>query len=83
LELAGRFPRSVAISEGRIAWIESEVDSWIADKVARRDDGSAVRLPHSGIAAKAAPAPEVAPARSPRARTRDKVSAGQGPASGG
>ena len=78
LEIAGRFPRSVAISEGRIAWVESEVDQWLADKVAARDAGTAPRLPHVGIAAKAAPVPQVAPVRSPRSRARHNLSTERG-----
>ena len=39
LEAAGQFPRHVRLGEGLgafIAWPEHEVDSWIADKMARR-----------------------------------------------
>jgi len=30
----GRFPQSVAISERCVAWIESEISDWIADRIA-------------------------------------------------
>ena len=30
---AGRFPRPVRLSANRVAWPESQVDSWIAAKV--------------------------------------------------
>lgn len=30
----GRFPQPVAISERCVAWIEAEVDAWIADRIA-------------------------------------------------
>lgn len=30
----GRFPRAVTISERCVAWIEAEVDDWIADRIA-------------------------------------------------
>jgi prophage regulatory protein len=36
LEREGRFPRRVAIGENRIAWIESEIDAWLAEKAAQR-----------------------------------------------
>jgi len=29
LEAAGRFPERVQLGEGRVGWIESEVDDWI------------------------------------------------------
>jgi prophage regulatory protein len=56
LELANEFPKSIALSPSTIGWIEAEVDAWLADKVAQRDDGTAPRLPHVGIAVKVAPA---------------------------
>jgi prophage regulatory protein len=34
---AGDFPRPVAISDRRIAWIEAEVDAWLAAKKRKRD----------------------------------------------
>jgi prophage regulatory protein len=37
LERAGKFPKRVALSPSRIAWIESEVDAWIKARVAARD----------------------------------------------
>jgi prophage regulatory protein len=30
----GRFPAPIAISERCVAWVESEIDTWIADRVA-------------------------------------------------
>jgi predicted DNA-binding transcriptional regulator AlpA len=38
---AGEFPAPVSISDRRIAWIESEVDDWIAARIAKRDAGKA------------------------------------------
>ena len=29
----GTFPKAVNISERRVAWIESDVDSWIAERI--------------------------------------------------
>ncbi len=33
----GRFPRAVQITARRVGWVESEVDDWIAAKIAARD----------------------------------------------
>jgi prophage regulatory protein len=33
---AGKFPRPVPLSSARIAWIEAEVDQWLAEKAAAR-----------------------------------------------
>ncbi|MCI4680033.1 AlpA family transcriptional regulator [Rhodoblastus acidophilus] len=32
----GRFPAPVAISERCIAWVEGEIDGWIAERIASR-----------------------------------------------
>ncbi|MDB5706605.1 MAG: transcriptional regulator [Sphingomonas bacterium] len=37
LEAEGLFPKRVRLSVGRVAWLESEIRDWIADKVAARD----------------------------------------------
>lgn len=34
LERAGKFPRGIKISPGARAWLESDVDAWIAARVA-------------------------------------------------
>jgi prophage regulatory protein len=39
LEKAGKFPKHINISTNRTAWIESEVDEWIAARIAARDRG--------------------------------------------
>jgi prophage regulatory protein len=36
LESAGSFPKRVRVSEHRIAWVESEIDRWIAERAAER-----------------------------------------------
>lgn len=39
LEAEKRFPRRVPLTgatNGRVAWLENEVDDWIRDRVARR-----------------------------------------------
>lgn len=30
----GKFPKSLYISERRVAWIEAEIDQWIAERIA-------------------------------------------------
>jgi prophage regulatory protein len=32
----GRFPSPVAISDRCVAWVESEIDAWIAERIATR-----------------------------------------------
>ena len=32
LELAGEFPKSIALSPSTIGWIEEEIDAWIASR---------------------------------------------------
>ncbi|MGY4570480.1 AlpA family phage regulatory protein [Bradyrhizobium sp. USDA 3256] len=37
LEKRNQFPRRVRTSPGRFAWIESEIDAYITQKIAERD----------------------------------------------
>lgn len=37
----GNFPKQVNLTAGSSAWVESEVDEWIADKIAERDQEAA------------------------------------------
>jgi prophage regulatory protein len=34
---AGEFPKPIPVSERRIAWIEAEIDAWLAARAAERD----------------------------------------------
>jgi prophage regulatory protein len=34
---AGEFPKPIPVSERRIAWIEAEIDDWLAARAAERD----------------------------------------------
>lgn len=34
----GGFPKPVLISPGRVAWVESEVQDWISEQIAERDE---------------------------------------------
>jgi prophage regulatory protein len=41
LEAAGKFPKRVKLSEGtggRVGWLEDEIDKWILDRAALRDE---------------------------------------------
>ena len=37
LEKAGEFPRRVHLGVNRVAWVEEEIDAWIASKLKERD----------------------------------------------
>ena len=34
---AGTFPKPIPVSDRRIAWIEEEIDGWLASRIAARD----------------------------------------------
>ncbi len=38
LEADGDFPRKVPISANRVGYVVSEIDAWIAERVAERDE---------------------------------------------
>ena len=38
LEKAGQFPLRVQVGPNRVGWIEDEVDAWIAERAAKRDE---------------------------------------------
>jgi prophage regulatory protein len=38
LENNRKFPRRVTLGEHRIGWVESEIDEWLAAKLAARND---------------------------------------------
>lgn len=44
LEKAGRFPRRIKLGPNSVGWLESEIEDWIAARVAERDKA---RLPRS------------------------------------
>ena len=37
LEKNGNFPRRAHLGANRVAWVESEIDDWIAECLARRE----------------------------------------------
>ena len=41
----GRFPASIHLSEKSVAWLASEVDGWIAERVVASRNKNAVSLP--------------------------------------
>ena len=38
LEKRGRFPRRIRLGENRVAWLRSEIEEWIAARVAERNE---------------------------------------------
>lgn len=34
---SGEFPKNISISANRIAWLESEIDSWMENKINQRN----------------------------------------------
>ena len=36
---AGEFPKPIPVSDHRIAWIEAEIDEWLANKAQARNRG--------------------------------------------
>jgi prophage regulatory protein len=38
---AGKFPKQVKISEHRLAWVESEIDAWQAERMKEREKAAA------------------------------------------
>ncbi len=39
LERQGDFPRRIRIGPNRVAWVETEVEAWINDRLAEREAG--------------------------------------------
>jgi prophage regulatory protein len=37
LEADNKFPRRVQLGAHRVGWVETEIDEWLADKLAARD----------------------------------------------
>jgi len=37
LEAAGRFPKRITLGQNRVAWLLSEVEAWIDERIAKRD----------------------------------------------
>ncbi|MBP2229636.1 prophage regulatory protein [Azospirillum agricola] len=42
LEAKGEFPRRVKIGARSVGWVESEIDEWIATRVAKRSEAGLV-----------------------------------------
>ena len=38
MEREGKFPKHIRLGERRVAWVADEVDAWIAERVAQRDE---------------------------------------------
>jgi prophage regulatory protein len=41
LERAGKFPKRVRLGQSRYGWLDSEIDTWISQRVAERDSKQA------------------------------------------
>jgi predicted DNA-binding transcriptional regulator AlpA len=65
---AGKFPRPVEVGPGRIAWVEEEVDAYIEQVVAKRDEQAAPPVPET-IQANAS----IAPSGAPRKNTTRRI----------
>ena len=39
LEAAGEFPKRIRLGPNRVAWLMSEVDAWVGERLARREAG--------------------------------------------
>ncbi len=37
LEKAGTFPKRVRLGQGRVGWVEQEIDDWLKALIAKRD----------------------------------------------
>jgi prophage regulatory protein len=37
LEAAGLFPKRVRLGQGRVGWVEEEVNGWLRERIALRD----------------------------------------------
>jgi len=37
LEKAGRFPKRIVLGQNRVAWLQSEVEEWLNERIAKRD----------------------------------------------
>jgi prophage regulatory protein len=37
LEAVGQFPKRVRLGQGRVAWVEEEIEEWIQQRIADRD----------------------------------------------
>ena len=44
LEKAGKFPKRIKLGPNSVGWLEEEVDDWIAQKMAARDEEEASKV---------------------------------------
>ena len=43
LEKAGQFPKRLRLGQNRVAWLLSEVEAWIEERLAKRDAINAMK----------------------------------------
>jgi len=48
LEKVGKFPKRIQIGPNAVGWLDSEVDDWIAEKIAARDVAVAAKSADQG-----------------------------------
>jgi prophage regulatory protein len=37
LEAAGKFPKRIQLGQNRVAWLLSEIEEWLTERIAKRD----------------------------------------------
>jgi prophage regulatory protein len=37
LEAAGQFPKRVRLGQGRVGWVDEEIEDWLRQRIAERD----------------------------------------------
>jgi prophage regulatory protein len=40
---AGKFPKPIRLGPNRVAWVETEVDEWLAERISQRDLSGGIR----------------------------------------
>lgn len=48
LEKAKKFPIRVRLGQGRVGWVESEVEDWLTQRIAERDAHTSSENPDEG-----------------------------------
>ena len=43
LERAGQFPKRIPLGPHSVGWLEEEIENWISEKLAARDEGGAAK----------------------------------------
>jgi prophage regulatory protein len=43
LEAAGRFPKRIKLGQNRVAWLLTEIEAWLDERIAQREADAVVR----------------------------------------